>query len=501
MRGRGRVGFSPRGRGRGALTRGGISKAELNLSSDSDEMQAIHTELIQSDNVNILGDNVSDEEESYSYYYSDGEDWKKMTKPGTKLVRTPKPPAPPTPPANGQTRKRPIQKPKNRPLQKPKPQTQEIPNSIESKKEEESYSSYSNEVGIQNESSSGSAGINNNETNKNANDTNANNNSTARFNDANTNNDDDANNYNTARFRNDANTNNNSDANNNNAAHFNDNQNNITSNNFNNNNNDATTYNNNASTITNNDAKNDSNCNNANAQEISTKSLPPPVTDPSQEVEQVFQISYEKSVALWKRPVQMTKNDVLVYRCQSFHDKQYGKIHVICNKKNLISLGSPTCQGMIVRHHIGSRFTIYEKKEGSNHFSQIAGISFIKLDGKDARIRFFNVAIADSNIDYDPPTKDGDLSRIAERGSSVQNVKIWSSVKPRYKGKGKYSLNMGPYQIQRSVKNFVVRDDDGETILFLIFKSLDGVCKIHTRPPFTPLIAFGLSVSILTSFK
>lgn len=214
--------------------------------------------------------------------------------------------------------------------------------------------------------------------------------------------------------------------------------------------------------------------------------------------EQTFQISYERAINLWRRPVQMTKNDVLVYCSHSAHDKQYGKVHFVYNKNPSKSSSQPLC--MIVRNRNGTCFTILDKPSGSDTPHQLAGISFIDLPGDDSRIRFFRVAIPIEGCQYIPSTKDEDLARVANIGQVKPNVQIWSSALPKKHKNGKLTLDMGPYQVKRSLKNFIIRDDK-DNIMFLIFKSFDGVCKIKASPPFTPIIAFGLGVAILTSMK
>lgn len=219
--------------------------------------------------------------------------------------------------------------------------------------------------------------------------------------------------------------------------------------------------------------------------------------------EQSYQISYERALTLWKRPVQMTKNDILVFACQSVHDKVYKKVHIIStSNKNPISFTSPHYSGMIVRHQNGSRFTVFGKSEGGKPAPQLAGISFIDLNGDDSRIRYFRIAIPDEGYEYIPNVneKDKDLSKIANIGHSLPNIKVYSSALPKKHPNGRLTLDMGPYQVKRSLKNFIIRDEDNN-ILFLIFKSLDGICKIKAYPPFTPIVTFGLGVAILTSMK
>lgn len=219
--------------------------------------------------------------------------------------------------------------------------------------------------------------------------------------------------------------------------------------------------------------------------------------------EQTFQIVYEQKnfQTFWKRHVQMTQNDILVYACESLKKKEYGKIHVICTK-NPVELNSQYYVGMVVRHQSGSRFTLYGKSSDIGLPNpQLAGISFINLK-ENSSIRSFRVALPVEGHTYTAIDKQNDLSRIASRGEPVQvpNVKIYQSALPVKKEDGSLTLYFGPYSIMRSTKNFVVRDDKNSPI-FTIFKTFDGICTLKVRPPFTPLIGFAIAVAISTSTK
>lgn len=218
--------------------------------------------------------------------------------------------------------------------------------------------------------------------------------------------------------------------------------------------------------------------------------------------EQTFQIVYEqKNLSnFWKRQVQMTKDDILVYICKAAKQKPYGKIHIICTKTP-VELGSPNYAGMIVRHQSGSRFTLYGKGSDIGVAQpQLAGIAFVNLK-QNARIRMFRVALPETNQPYTPADKNDDLSRIAFRGDQVPNVKIYSSALPVKKEDGTLSLYFGPYSIVRSTKNFLVRDENNGSNIFTIFKTFDGICTLKVRPPFTPLIGYSIAVAIATSTK
>ena len=241
------------------------------------------------------------------------------------------------------------------------------------------------------------------------------------------------------------------------------------------------------------------------------KSNPTPASQPSiqpspqtdNDIENTFQIVYQQTNLgnFWKRHVQMTKDDVLIYICKSVKKKPYGKVHVICTKQP-VELSSPNLVGMIVRHQSGYRFTLYEKGDDIGVANpQLAGIAFCNLKSN-SRIRMFRVAIPEIGTSYKPADKYGDLSRIAsnDNESHVPNIKVYSSALPIKKEDGTLVLYFGPYSIMRSTKNFVVRDETNSPI-FTIFKTFDGICTLKVRPPITPLIGFAIAVAISTSNK
>ncbi|OHT06933.1 hypothetical protein TRFO_24886 [Tritrichomonas foetus] len=226
------------------------------------------------------------------------------------------------------------------------------------------------------------------------------------------------------------------------------------------------------------------------------KNEPPPPQDD----EETFQIVYEQRKLLpqWKRYVQMTQRDILVYRCESVKIKQYGKVHVIVTKPP-VDFNSQHYVGMLVRHQSGTRFTLHAKAEQHAAPSpQLMGLSFFDMDDDDANIRTFRVAIPDHV--YTPTGKEDDLSRIAFRGKDVPGVKIWCSVMPTKHEDGTLTLDLGPYSIVRSTKNFVIRDENRKAV-FTIFKTYDGICTVKVRPPFTPLFGFAIAAAISTSSK
>lgn len=237
------------------------------------------------------------------------------------------------------------------------------------------------------------------------------------------------------------------------------------------------------------------------------KSYIPPVAVQPQPVqaqndEKSFQIVYEKNNIgnSWKRYVQMLQNDVIYYVCKSVKVPCVGKAHVICTKKP-VDLFSPNFAGMIVRHQSGSRFTLYQKGgEIGQSNPQIAGIAFVNLK-TDLKIRMFRVAIPTTDEPYIPADKSKDLSRIAYNNEeNTPNVKIYSSAIPQRKKGGGLTLNFGNYQIIRSIKNFIVRDDN-DTPVFVHFKTFGGICTLKIREPFTELIGFAVAVAISTSMK
>ena len=217
------------------------------------------------------------------------------------------------------------------------------------------------------------------------------------------------------------------------------------------------------------------------------------------EEQQIFQVFYghKNLKKIWKRQIQMTKEGTLLYICDSFKFKEYGKTHVICTKPP-VNINSQHFCGMIIRHQSGTRFTLYGKKDNEITNPQLAGISFITNDN-DHKIRMFRVAVPDASFPYFPSNKQEDLSRIAQKGVNVPNVKIFSTQLP-VKEKGVFRLYFGgAYDVISSTKNFVIYDDGTQALAF--FKIFDGMCTLKIGKQFSNLIGFAIAVAISTSPK
>ena len=213
-----------------------------------------------------------------------------------------------------------------------------------------------------------------------------------------------------------------------------------------------------------------------------------------------FQITYDSKITYWKRPLCMTNNDRIVYCCKSTMDRIFGKVHIISTNSNECRFESPFYSGMIVRHKSGSRFTLLGKPNEDRKVPQLAGIAFFDMKGKDRQMRSFRLALPTSDKFYDFNNKEKDLSRIALKGVEVDGVEIYSNSKPDVLANHKLFLDMGPYEKKRSLKNFMIKDNN-DKVMFIIFKVVHGMCKVKSREPITPIVAFALSVAAITSCK
>lgn len=214
-----------------------------------------------------------------------------------------------------------------------------------------------------------------------------------------------------------------------------------------------------------------------------------------------FQVSYKKSINYWKRAVKMTRDDRIEFCCESALNKKRKKVHIVCRTPD-IGFDSPSYEATIARHRSGSRFTLLGRSvDGSDdRLPQLAGIAFYNLPGSDSRIRCFRVALPNPGTVYIPANRDGDISKIALTGCDVEGVTVYSTVIPEKMPGGRLYLDFGPYQKKRSLKNFIIRDKDGGNV-FAIFKATDNMLKIKTKEPFSPIVAFAVSVAIITSMK
>lgn len=202
-----------------------------------------------------------------------------------------------------------------------------------------------------------------------------------------------------------------------------------------------------------------------------------------------------------KNNLHMTFNDRVVYYSREAKT-EIGRCHLICTDTNL-NRYSNSYVGSLKKSANLSRFTLFVPagEEHQTRESEIMGIAF--YDYKDEtcnkvfRGRTFRLAMP-KTFPYFPANKEMNLSRLAMREIVSDDILLFRSKLPTEIGNNKYRLDFGNVYVVSSIKNFVIENDDHQ-IIFMIYKSANGICSVRFAAPFNSLMAFGLAIAIITS--
>ena len=221
--------------------------------------------------------------------------------------------------------------------------------------------------------------------------------------------------------------------------------------------------------------------------------IPPP---PSQQFAGVplYQVGWKNGV-MKKSHIRFT----LEGRCVYFA-KKIKKSYIISRNQNFDKFSEDYVASLKISK-LGSRYTLLMPagEEHGKEEAEIMGFAFYdEKQLKKLNCRAFRFAIPKEKVTpYFPATKQMNLSRIAEKNITSDDIFIYHSKFPKKDG-NKISLNFGKeYSIISSTKNFMV-EDENQKLLFMIFKSSQGLCSIKFIEPLNPLLAFALSIGIIT---
>lgn len=243
--------------------------------------------------------------------------------------------------------------------------------------------------------------------------------------------------------------------------------------------------------------------------------------DPSADVSPQYQTSNEAKPApidllydtnlpcyrvVWKKTVRSKSHIQFVFNDEiMFHSKEkktkIGNCHIICSDEN-IDCYSKSYIGSLKKSQNRTRFTLFtpQGEQYQTHEGEVMGLSF--YDPKDIKcygVRAFRIALP-KKLPYFPSTKEMNLSKIAQKNVKSDDIQIFSSKLPELFPGPVLKLQFGNVHVVSSVKNFILEDENGN-VIFMIYKSSNGMCSVRTAPPITPLIAFALSIAIITSNK
>lgn len=168
----------------------------------------------------------------------------------------------------------------------------------------------------------------------------------------------------------------------------------------------------------------------------------------------------------------------------------------IISQNNNFSRSSPSYQGTLKRFINSNGYTLLipSTLNGQAKESEKIGITFFfSLENNMAtEIR---VALAQNDTHF-PRSRHESLQRLAMSDSNSENISIIHSEVPARLSNGRLSLNFGQVDVIRSVKNFILRDENQRPIL-MIYKSANQQCTLKYSSTITPLIAFAISISII----
>jgi hypothetical protein len=123
------------------------------------------------------------------------------------------------------------------------------------------------------------------------------------------------------------------------------------------------------------------------------------------------------------------------------------------------------------------------------------GFAFIAVENRHS-VRAFR-AVLPREPPYAPQAPDMELAELARRGTADARFLVYASKVPERNADGRLILRFGDVYVVASVKNFVVEDDDRDT-MFMIYRSSSATCTVQAREPITPIMAFAWAIAIIT---
>jgi hypothetical protein len=111
------------------------------------------------------------------------------------------------------------------------------------------------------------------------------------------------------------------------------------------------------------------------------------------------------------------------------------------------------------------------------------------------------VAVAPKVEPYWPGSEDRVLSRLAKAGTAdFEKFRVYRSRLPARNSEGKLTLSFGEAFVVRSLKNFIVDDEQGQCVM-MIFRSSSGTCSLKVSNEMPALTAFAIAVSVVIGDK
>ena len=193
----------------------------------------------------------------------------------------------------------------------------------------------------------------------------------------------------------------------------------------------------------------------------------------------------------------MMKDDKPIFFTSKSQDG-LSKFYIISTTKQ-VTLDSPGFVGFLRIHQSSTRFTLVSNDNLPNddRDPEIMGLSFIKSLNPDIQARQFKLVLPKNNQPFYPISKRLNLSRVAQSSENLNEFNIYISELPKKSEKGTLQLSFSGAFVQPSVKNFIIKDKESNETIFMVFKVSNETFRIKFFPPFTPLIGFGIAISVI----
>jgi hypothetical protein len=190
-------------------------------------------------------------------------------------------------------------------------------------------------------------------------------------------------------------------------------------------------------------------------------------------------------VSRQKTNIRMCVQDCPIFYAAKTSDKQFGATWVVSES---VSKDATACARL---HNHARRFWMKTDQ------TELFGLHFYDVNRKRNAPRAFHLALPNTTP-YVAATREAELSRIAKTGFNGKDVEMFTTKQPTIGSNGAVVLKFGNGFVVTSIKNFIIEDENGQTV-FMIYKSSSSTCTVKAKLPVTPLMAFGIATAIITS--
>jgi hypothetical protein len=190
------------------------------------------------------------------------------------------------------------------------------------------------------------------------------------------------------------------------------------------------------------------------------------------------------------RVIWMCRNERPIFFAKHTHVKGVGSCWAISTDSKVYDASSPCFAGRLICKGIGSGYLL----EVPGEETPVFGLKFCKVPQYIKLVRFFRVVFP-KNQPYRPIGKKQQLCSLAKTGNVDPALfTMYSSKIPVMQPGGRLTMAFGVgLEILCSIKNFIVVDEQGETV-FVVYKSSPGTCSVKFREPLSSIQAFAIAI-------